>query len=168
MGGTVVINSSTMIRGLVRAANARTVSPSERSAVAGKPSSSASARRSSRDGSRRATTARATMVAQISAETATWAARAHVASSVTTLSAPTATCASTSTSTSVDRRTSLGERGRIVRARTMHQATKAVTAIARSRCANIGPAPGRLRSGTRRPLMSGQSRNARPAPSART
>ena len=37
MGGTVVINSSTMIRGLVRAANARTVSPSERSAVAGKP-----------------------------------------------------------------------------------------------------------------------------------
>ena len=51
------------------------MSPTDRSALVSSVPSSVSARRSSRDGSRRATTARATTVAQISAETATWAAR---------------------------------------------------------------------------------------------
>ena len=82
--------------GLVSAVGAHSIPDRPIRLVSSVPSSVLGVR-SSRDGSRRATTARATIAAQISAETATWAARAHVASSVSDVErADDASAASTS------------------------------------------------------------------------
>ena len=108
------------------------------------------------------------MVAQISADIATWVARAQVASSVSTFAPPTNTCAISRTRATVDRRTSSGDRGVIVRARIIVHVNRATTTIASIRCANIATAPGRDRSGTKLWPINGHSRKASPAFSART
>src|SRR4029078_4676680 len=109
----------------------------------------------------------ATTVAQISADIATWVARAQVASSVSTFAPPTRTWTTSRASAAVERRISSSDRGTIVRARTVVHVTNATTTIASIRCVNIATAPGTDRSGTRLWPISGHSRKARPAVSAR-
>ena len=155
------------MRGFVSARYARAVSLTAAGASPAATSGSVSAS-GSPAGSTRAAIASATTAVQISAESPTCAARAQVASSVSTLAPPTSTWSPTRARAAVESRTSTGERGRMVRARTMHHTNRATTTIASTRWANIATAPGRDRSGTMLSPISGHSRKARPAPSART
>src|SRR5215217_1082146 len=162
MAGTVVMRSSSMMRGFVSARYAPTRCRHVRAAWP-----LLRTRAGCGTGAQRARTASATITAQMAADSATCVARAHASRPVRTLAAPTATCATNSTPASVARTTSGRGRPGIVRTRTTSHTTRSVTAAARRRCRNIAVAAP-PRAGTSRPFISGQSVNTTPAFSART
>jgi hypothetical protein len=166
MAGTVVINSSTMIRGFVSRKYAAVVSRNLERLPFARASTSRPSLERPRSVSRRAVTHSATSVAQIVAASATCAVTAAGRSSDQTFAAPTSTCAAISTSAIPDSHDSAGIRGAIHVLMNTYRTSSAESA-ASTRCRNIHVAAPPS-AGTSRPSMSGQSLNASPESVART